>query len=291
MVNIKTNQTITLRDGRLLGYAEYGAPQGKPVFFFHGNPSSRLGARLLDEAASETNVCIISIDRPGMGLSDFKPGRQYLDWPDDVTELADILKIDRFAILGISSGVPHAVACAFKIPDRLSAVAVVSGPCPFDIHVATEEMNIAWRIRVLAGQKAPWLVRLFFGIIARNAHHDPVSAISRTLGGLPVPDRVVVNQPEMIQWSSESLQEAFRSGSRGAAWDYALLTRPWGFNLEELSVKVQLWHGELDATLPVWMGRYMAEVIPNCRAEFLSDEGHISLIFNHAKQILSDLAG
>lgn len=226
MAGTKANQTITLGDGRLLGYAEYGTPQGKPVFFFHGNPSSRLGGRLLDEAANEINVRIIAIDRPGIGLSDFKPGRQYLDWPDDVTELADTLRVDRFAILGISSGAPHTLACAYKIPDRLSAVAIVSGPCPFNVLVATEDMNMAWRIRVLAGQKAPWLVRLFFGIIARSARNDPVGAISRTLGGLPEPDQVVMARLEVAQWSGDSLREAFRSGSSGATWDYALLSRP-----------------------------------------------------------------
>jgi pimeloyl-ACP methyl ester carboxylesterase len=278
-----------LGDGRLLGYAEYGTPQGKPVFFFHGNPSSRLGGRLLDEAANELNVRIIAIDRPGIGLSDFKPGRQYLDWPDDVTELADALRVDRFAILGISSGAPHAAACAFKIPARLSAVAIVSGPCPFNVPVATEEMSVTWRIRVLAGQRAPWLVRLFFGMMARSARHDPVSVVSRTLGGLPEPDQVVMARPEIVQWSGDSLREAFRSGSRGTAWDYALFTRPWGFRPDEVSVKVHLWHGDVDTTIPVRMGRYMTEVIPDCQATFLPDEGHISLIINHAKQILSNL--
>jgi pimeloyl-ACP methyl ester carboxylesterase len=289
MAGNKTNQTITLGDGRLLGYAEYGTPRGKPLFFFHGNPSSRLGGRMMDGAANELNIRIIAIDRPGIGLSDFKPGRQYLDWPDDVIELADILGVERFAILGISSGAPHAAACAFKIPDRLSAVAIVSGPCPFNVPVATDEMSMAWRLRVLAGQKAVWLVRFFFEITARSARRDPVGAVSRTLGGLPEPDRVVMARHEVVQWSSDSLREAFRSGSRGAAWDYALFTRPWGFRLDELSVKVQLWHGEVDATIPVRMGRYMAEVIPNCQARFLPDEGHISLIINHAKEILSDL--
>lgn len=42
----KTNETLWLRDGRLLGYAEYGDLDGKPVFFFHGWPGSRLQARL-----------------------------------------------------------------------------------------------------------------------------------------------------------------------------------------------------------------------------------------------------
>jgi pimeloyl-ACP methyl ester carboxylesterase len=98
-------------------------------------------------------------------------------------------------------------------------------------------------------------------------------------------------QPDIVQWSGNSLREAFRSGSWGAAWDYALFTRPWGFRPDKISVKVQLWHGEVDTTIPVRMGRYMAEVIPNCQARFLPDEGHISLIFNHAKQILSNLVG
>jgi pimeloyl-ACP methyl ester carboxylesterase len=284
-----TSKTITLKDGRTLGYAEYGSRRGKQVFFFHGNPSSRLGGRLMDEAANEVNARIIAVDRPGIGLSDFKPGRQYLDWPDDVSELADLLRVDYFAILGLSSGVPHAAACAFKIPDRISSVAIVSGPCPFNVPAATEQISMTWRIRALAGQKAPWLVSFFFGIIARSARHDPVSAISRTLGGLPEPDRVVMARPEVMQWSSDSLREAFRSGPRGAAWDFALFTRPWGFRLDNLSVKVQLWHGELDATIPIRVGHYMAEVVPNCQARFLPDEGHISLIANHAKEILNDL--
>ena len=42
MVNDKdrTDNTIQLKDGRTLGYAEYGDPKGKPIFFFHGWPGS-----------------------------------------------------------------------------------------------------------------------------------------------------------------------------------------------------------------------------------------------------------
>lgn len=40
-MSIKTENTIKLRDGRTLGYAEYGDPNGRPVLHFHGFPSSR----------------------------------------------------------------------------------------------------------------------------------------------------------------------------------------------------------------------------------------------------------
>ena len=127
MANDRNNQHIKLKDGRALGYAEYGAPEGKPIFYFHGFPGSRLDWMLSDSdnSANELNARIIAVDRPGMGLSDFKRDRKILDWPDDVVELADILQIERFSVLGISGGGPYTFACAFKIPERLTRTAIV----------------------------------------------------------------------------------------------------------------------------------------------------------------------
>jgi pimeloyl-ACP methyl ester carboxylesterase len=69
MIQNKTNQTLKLKDGRTLGFAEYGDSQGKPIFEFHGNPSSRLGSGLFDETAKRMGIRVIGIDRPGMGMS------------------------------------------------------------------------------------------------------------------------------------------------------------------------------------------------------------------------------
>ena len=38
MATARTNNQIKLKDGRMVGYREYGAPEGKPVFCFHGHP-------------------------------------------------------------------------------------------------------------------------------------------------------------------------------------------------------------------------------------------------------------
>jgi pimeloyl-ACP methyl ester carboxylesterase len=59
-------QTITLRDGRTLGYAEYGDPNGKPLLWFHGFPGCRLDGKLVEEAAGAAGVRVIAPDRPGM---------------------------------------------------------------------------------------------------------------------------------------------------------------------------------------------------------------------------------
>jgi pimeloyl-ACP methyl ester carboxylesterase len=117
---LRTDQKIKLLDGRVLVYREYGDSQGKPLFFFHGWPSSRLRGDHFDQAAKSAKIRLISIDRPGYGLSDFKENRTLLDWPDDVVELADKLKINKFAIVGVSGGGPYAAVTAYKIPDRIT---------------------------------------------------------------------------------------------------------------------------------------------------------------------------
>ena len=37
---------IVLPDDRRLGFAEFGVPTGKPVFWFHGTPGARRQTRL-----------------------------------------------------------------------------------------------------------------------------------------------------------------------------------------------------------------------------------------------------
>jgi len=86
-----TAQVVRLRDGRALGYAEYGCSQGDTVFFFHGWPNSRLEAAFGAVAAARLGVRLIGVDRPGYGLSDFCARRRLLDWPDDVVQLSDRL--------------------------------------------------------------------------------------------------------------------------------------------------------------------------------------------------------
>ncbi len=284
MTRQETDASLRLRDGRLLGYAEYGDPQGEPLLYFHGHPGSRLEAQLGDAVAARQGVRVIALDRPGYGRSDFQPGRSLLDWPDDVAEAADILDIDRFAVLGGSGGGPYAAACAFKIPERLTGAAIVSGTGPFDAPRATEGMR--WQNRVgfgLAG-RLPWVARLAMWSMGRQVRRSPERAVEAVGRAMAEPDRAVLSRPEVKQAFTEIIAEAFRAGSRGAAWDMVLLARPWGFRLQDIAMEVHLWQGEEDVLVPVAMGRYQAATLPNCRATFFPREGHL-LVVDHLEEI------
>jgi pimeloyl-ACP methyl ester carboxylesterase len=129
----KTDQQITLAAGRMLGYSEYGDPDGKPVFYFHGAPGSRIEWPLYDDAAwaEQYQARFYAVDRPDIGMSDFQPGRKLGDWSDDILQLANKLGLDRFAVWGYSGGGPYAAVCPLKIPSRLTKVVIVSCVGPF----------------------------------------------------------------------------------------------------------------------------------------------------------------
>ena len=110
---------IRLHDGRILAFAEYGSPRGLPIIHCHGTPSSRVEGNLIFNAAvaAELGVRIIVPDRPGMGRSDFQPGRRIVDWPRTCSSWPRPLRLDTFAVLGSSGGSPYAAACGALIPE------------------------------------------------------------------------------------------------------------------------------------------------------------------------------
>ncbi len=272
------SQTLRLRNGRALGYVECGLPGGKPLFYFHGHPGSRYEARFLAKPALQAGVRLIGIDRPGLGLSDFQPGRRLLDWPDDVVELAERLQIDRFAIVGFSGGGPYVLGFAYRFPQRLTACGIVAG---------VGRLN---PVLALLSQSVPWLMLP----IVRRSFRDEAQAqqsLVRFARNWVEPDRKSLLQPGIKELMAASLVEALRPGSRGAAYDGVLLGRSWGFRLEDITFPlIHLWHGQLDQEVPVASARAVAERLAHCQATFVPEEGHISLIVNHGYDIVQALA-
>jgi pimeloyl-ACP methyl ester carboxylesterase len=287
MLVATTPRQITLQDGRALSFAEYGNPRGEPILYFHGLPGSRLDAQLTEPVASRLGVRVIAVDRPGFGRSDFKPDRTIGEWPHDVTQLADALDLDRFAVMGVSGGGPYAAACAHKIPERLSSVGIICGMGPLEAPGAKDGMTRFCRACLFVSEHVPQLLRPFCALITRALGDTPHGF---HLGGEASPlDRETLERAEINQILGDSFCEAVRDGARGAAWDLALLGRRWDFRLQDISTQVHLWHGELDDTVPLAMGRYQAAAIPNCEAHFYPGDGHFSLPVNRMEEILGTL--
>jgi pimeloyl-ACP methyl ester carboxylesterase len=287
MIPGKENQQLELENGSMLGYAEWGDPSGRPVFHFHGSSSSRLEHPPDPDMLS--GIRLITIDRPGHGLSDFRYGWRLLDWTDYVVALADHLSIDAFAVMGWSFGGPYALACAFKIPERLIGVGLISSFAPYDRPGATDGMPGFSKLALGMARRAPWwLARRFMGIQGRALLKDPEGVARQILSSVPEADREVLEDPAVKATLLPAMSEAYRSGADGAAWEGAMLVRPWGFRLEDIRIPVHVWHGDADVNNPLQCAEYSIATIPNTKAVILPNQGHF-FIMRRWGEILAEL--
>jgi len=280
--------TIALKNNRTLGFAEYGDPTGKPVFFFHGTPGSRY-FRPSDEISARVGARLICVDRPGYGESSFQPGRRILDWPEDIAHLADILGMDKFAVAGHSGGGPYVSACAYSLPNRITAAAILSGAGPMEMPEITRGLSFTNKFGLTVGRFIPWsLWQVLIWIIYHRRAHDPAADMDRGSNHRPLADEEQIHRLEVRQTCIQSEIEAFRPGLRGLAWDTYLLTRPWGFSLEDIRVPIHLWYGTDDDLVTVPMARYIAGKIPGSKTTICENEAHL-LLFPHWEDILTQL--
>jgi pimeloyl-ACP methyl ester carboxylesterase len=279
-----------LPDGRRLAYAVYGARDGRPVFYCHGFPGSRLEARLAEEVAAALGIALIAPDRPGFGQSDPLAGRALLDWPADLAALADHLAIERFHLVGVSGGGPYALAAAARLPQRLAGVGLVCALGRLGEAADTEGMAPMAARAVRLYQHLPgfadWLYAQVAGPLL-GAHPDWIFRV--IAGSAPPADREVLAHAVVRERLLDSFREAFHQGGEGPAHDLALYTGAWGFAPAEIRLPVAIWHGEADTTVPVAMARRHAALIPAAQAHFLPGEGHFSLVVRHMHDILSVL--
>lgn len=284
----KAGQTLRLRDGRLLGYAEWGDPAGKPVLYFHGLHSSRMALYQTPAFFAAHGVRFITVDRPGIGLSTFQRGRTLLDWPDDVAQLADALGLANFAILSMTGGGMYAVACAAAMPDRLAGVACVSPSAPLD----APGISVSGTTGIFMGlaRRAPWMLWAVYAVLVPRLRRQPERIYRMLARGGSESDLRTLARPAVREMAVASVLEAFRSGYWGEVREVVIATQPWGLRLDQIALPIQLWDGDQNHLIPPSHAEYLAHVIPTARLHICRGEGSL-LIVTHMEEILLNIVG
>lgn len=287
--------TITLPDGRRLGYAEYGDPGGPLVLWFHGTPGARRQIPLVGRrAADELGLRLVCVERPGVGDSSDHAYAQIRDWADDVAVVADHLGHDRFTIVGLSGGGPYALACAHQLPDRVAALALLGSVVP---AVSEEGEAVAIGGPVALARRWGGLLRtvrhpLGFGLsnLVRVVAPLGLPALHAFARIVPEGDRRVLHQPEIQSMFLEDLVFGATRQCRALLHDIALFGRPWGFALAEVTVPVHWWHGDVDPFVPLADARRAAALLPRVDFVVRPGESHLGE-FGEADKVLAVLAG
>lgn len=269
-------RTVTLRDGRKLAFNEHGAPSGYPVIFAHGMPGSRLEGHFFEHQARAAGFRILTLDRPGIGDSDYQPGRRLLDYSDDVRQFADQMGLASFVHMGWSSGGSRTLACAYSLGNRVSQAVILSGYTHFSElpDSRTLLLKTRWPGPVLAELSTPlfravvavvvWLSRLRPGVYMREAH----SMVSPQ-------DRQLLADAALRQSFREDQIACLNSGGRAIATDLLTEMTDWGFRLAQVSVPTLIYQGQQDPFVPERFAHHMTEHIAGADLTLLPDSGHL----------------
>ena len=269
---------ITLTDGRILTYAEFGKSDGHPVFYFHGSPSSRLELLLVgDEGLSALGLRVIAPDRPGIGGSSFQSNRGFSDWPRDVLALADALGLQRFGLWGYSGGAPYVAACAAQIPERLTSAVIVSGGWKMTWPEVTRNLRVPNRVVWFIARRLPFLLPLVLNAMASMGQGAHEKELAQMKNRVPPPDLAWFAQPGRFKLLSEIIREAIRPGTKGAAWDMRLYVREFDFDLGSVRIPLTLLHGRQDANYPLAAAERAASQLPGAKLVVCENEAHLSL--------------
>jgi pimeloyl-ACP methyl ester carboxylesterase len=239
---------------------------------------------------SSNSPRIIAPDRPGYRNSAFQPERKIADWARDVAVLADHLGLGRFAILGVSGGGPYALACAWRIPQRISGCALVCPLGPVYVKSMLAKMNWGARLNLGMARRAPSFSQILLSSVTNGLLSSWPQSIDilRKVNASDA-DVAVLANPWTSHILDQTIADARRGGALGARQDLLLYTRDWGIPLEQVDLQMDVWHGEADGIVPVSHAWWYATGLPNARIHCLPNEGHFSLPMRHAEDILSVL--
>ncbi|MBN1155554.1 alpha/beta hydrolase [candidate division KSB1 bacterium] len=278
MIVDKDNEVFELPDGRKLGYAVYGDPEGQPVLSFHGIPGSRLQRVPNLMFLQSLSICLYSIDRPGIGLSSAKEDRSVLDWSYDVENFCLGLNIDQFSVVGISGGAPYALACAFRLYRSIRHVALISGLAPIDVPSNLKELDPRLKFIFKIADRHPKLLSGYLSIVYRFFKNKPGDAFNFFMSHLPESDQRIFDSPEIIQMFKTDIAEAFRQGSDGVVNELTTLLRPWGFNVSEIKLPIHIWHGTADSIVPFHLFHYMTRNVHSVIPHVIDNGGHFFVV-------------
>ncbi|HEY6835931.1 MAG TPA: alpha/beta hydrolase [Gaiellaceae bacterium] len=277
-------------DGRVVAWAAWGDPDGRPLLLLHGTPGSRLDRSPDPGLFERIGAHVVTFDRPGYGRSSVHPDRTVLSAADDAVAVADAQGWDRFAVLGVSGGGPHALAVGRRTPERTRALGLAVGSAPMEL-VDPDDLiahNREARRRVLEEGRAG--LEEYLAEPAAQIASDPGAALDSAMADAPEADREMLERPDLRALLVESLREAFANGPQGWFDDAWALSTSWGFELREVAVPVQMWCGELDRNVPTKSVERMAAELEVESLEVIPGAGHFGWLV-HEERIFRQVLG
>lgn len=279
--------TLTLTDGRVLSWYEYGHPRGRPVLALENIGSSIPDHRRFDDWYRTQQLRVIVLVRPGYGLSTARPGLQFRELGPDIIALCDHLQLKRPVMAAYCCGGAYALCAAALYPDHFERVGVLGSTVPIE-HFELDKLDRLHRMFLQVFQRDPRLFILMGKLAFRGAQKAPekyLRYVGRSAGGR---DEALLNDPDILQGIVRQMKLRHFQGARAQTEEYLHLQQPWQVDLGKIRIPALVWHGADDAIISVGSARAMAATMPTATFRALPGHGRF-LVFDVWKEFLTEL--
>jgi pimeloyl-ACP methyl ester carboxylesterase len=261
-----------LPSGLVLEYLDVGDPDGVPVVYQPGSPSTAGGGALLDAAARRHGVRLVSVSRPGYGASTSTPP-SLASVGLQVVELADLLGWSTFGTFGSSGGGPYALATAAVAADRVTQVVVAAGPGPTEEAQSPDE--VADEVRGLADRLLPL---------------GPAEFRAAMAADVPPNEHYFEDRPAEAAVFFADLRRALDPPD-GFARDNLAWGGTWDVDLSAVTAPVLLLYGDADQMVLVAHGHRLSELLPHATFTVVPGAGHGDITFASTDSVLALFGG
>jgi pimeloyl-ACP methyl ester carboxylesterase len=272
-----TETDLELGDSRTLHAYDTGAHDAEgrlTVFWHHGSPNIGAPPEPLFSAADRLGIRWVSHDRPGYGGSTPRPDRDVASAAGDASAVADALSIDRFALMGHSSGGSHALACAALLQERVLGVVVVAGMAPFGAE------GLDW----FKGFGPAGVAELRAAAAGRAALEKHLAEFDDEPEFTPEDEAALAGE---WSWFIDVVRPALAGGMGGFIDDDLASVGAWGFDPADVIAPALFLHGGRDRVVPAAHGVWLARHCPSAELWLYPEDGHISVLNSGAAAAIS----
>ncbi|KAF0977167.1 hypothetical protein FDP41_003820 [Naegleria fowleri] len=288
--NINGVKGVMLPSGRWLSYEEYGntSSRTRVIFFFHSIGQSRLEipCNEHDSIAKQFNVRFIHVDRPGYGQSSQQKARSFLSFAKDIAQLSNILEIEQYSVMGVSTGSCYAYACAYlNIDNKVVSCNILSGELPYSLLPHAQLSRFLKDVFLLVNYVPLPIFKMLLKIVASGTiFNEPEKFTTYIRQSGYYSKENIEDLQNFCTNCVLSLREGMNAyGITEVLRELKMEREDWGFSLKDITIPVHVWHGENSQIIPL---NLLKSAIPSLISDRYT-EHKITDIKLSAKQKLS----
>lgn len=271
-------------NGKKISFMRCGDWTDEVILFFHGFTGSKC---YISDDNKDTNICILSFDRPGVGKSEIQEYYSIEDFLESVNELLELNNIKSVHLAGHSAGGYYAQVFAEKYPFKVKSLSLLSSIIPLNCDNTKNILNGQWKLIKFLTLHAKGFSKFYFKKMSENLIKNYDKEFKENLNTISQKEKLFMT--EHYELIKNAVMNAVANNGLGVYYDaYALCKKR-----EEVKIKstmpVFIWNGTNDDTTPVSFAQYLKKLYNPSEVHIIENMGHM-LYLPYWEEIIKEIS-